>query len=167
MTSRSTQRTLGLALLLGVGLLHITGTWLTPMFPRLGRGLAGLGSLTLASPHPKVFCQAGDHEPYGFAFTIDAIYDDGHRSTIAVDAQRYGRLQGPYMYRNVYGAVLAFSPFLEPPLIDQVLTYGLCESGDLLPLLDEREGHTVVRATVNTQARRPGPVVPPLEVTCP
>ena len=159
-------RKFGLLLLLALGLSHIAGTLIQPMFPTAGAALAGIGRLSLASPHPKVFCQVGEHEPYGFEFTIEATTTSGHTESVSLDSSRYSRINGPYMYRNTYGAALSFSPFLDPNVIEQVLRYGLCESGDLNTLFDTIDQANIARAVVFTHSRRPGPHVEPVEVTC-
>jgi sterol desaturase/sphingolipid hydroxylase (fatty acid hydroxylase superfamily) len=162
---RARLRRWGLGLLLLLGTAHIAGDLLALAHPAAGRALGGAAALTLASPRPKVFTKVGEHEPFGFAFTLDVEYEDGERVTgLPLDAARYSRLPGPYMARNVYGAMLAYSPVLEPATLHAVLGYGLCAGGELAQVLDRPQG--VARATVHTTARGQGPAVADVEVTC-
>lgn len=162
---RRRLRSLGLGLLLALGVAHISGDLLGYVHPEAGKKLGGLASLTLASPRPKVFTQVGEHEPFGFAFSLDVDYRDGQSLRgLPLSPERYSRLPGPYMYRNIYGAMLAFSPFLEPATLQSVLQHGLCESGDLAQVLDRPEG--IQRARVQITARGQGPAVQPVEVLC-
>lgn len=163
---RARLRHWGLVALFLLGTAHIAGDVIALAAPSTGKAIGGVAALTLASPRPKVFTKVGEHEPFGFAFALDVEYADGQRVVgLPLDAARYSRLPGPYMARNVYGAMLAFSPVLEPATLQAVLGYGLCEAGELAQVLDRPEG--VAKATVHTTTRGRGPAVPPVEVECP
>ncbi len=155
------MRKLGLGLLVALGLSHVAGSLLTPLWPGPGKLLAGLGQASLAAPHPRVFCQVGPYEPFRYAFTLELEEDDGSWTRVALDAERYSRIAGPYMYRNVYGAVLAFGPFIEPATRDAILCFGL-EDGDLLAPLDREAPPRRVR--IHIEARGGGEAPPVLEV---
>lgn len=156
-------RRIGLALLLSLGLLQMAGAALAHVSPRLGDVLAGLGRLTVASPNPKVFTRVGDQEPFAFAFSLE-VERGGTTQHIDLDGARYGRVPGPYMYRNVYGAVLAFADFLPPETVAGVLRHGLCDGGHLAAALDP--GPAVERFTIHTTARGFGPAPAPRTLDC-
>lgn len=163
---RRRARTVALAAFALLGVAHMAGTLLTPIAPAVGEPLAGIGRLTLASPHPKVFCQAGEHEPFGFAFEVEAVYSDGERERFPIGSDVYSRIPGPYMYRNVYGAMLAFGPLLDPATVDAVMTFGLCApDGDLRPMLS-RPDAPLREAIVSISPRGVGPDIAPTHVAC-
>jgi sterol desaturase/sphingolipid hydroxylase (fatty acid hydroxylase superfamily) len=162
---RARLRRWGLSALFLLGTAHIASDLVAVAHPAAGKALGGVAALTLASPRPKVFTTVGPHEPFGFAYTLDVIYTDGERvSGLPLDAARYSRLPGPYMARNVYGAMLAFSPLLPPATLQGVLGHGLCAGGELAQVLDRADG--VATATVHTTPRGQGPAVADVEVAC-
>lgn len=163
---RRRARAAALAAFALLGVSHMAGTLLTPLAPSIGAPLAGVGRLTLASPHPKVFCQTGEHEPFGFAFEVEAVYQDGQRERFPIGSDAYSRIPGPYMYRNVYGAMLAFGPLLDPDTVDAVMRFGLCApDGDLRPMLG-RPDAPLREAVVSITPRGVGPDVAPTRVVC-
>lgn len=140
-------RRVGLAALLTLGLLQMVGDGLGRVWPAAGRAVAGLGALTVASPKPKVFTAAGPHEPFAFAWTVELETAAGGLQRVPLDAATYGQVPGPYPYRNVYGAMLAFGPLLPAATVQAVLRHGFCDG---------------VLAT----ALGVGPTVPPVRVAC-
>lgn len=162
-------RRVGLGLLLALGLSHLAGSLLAEVWPAAGRPLAGLAQLTVAAPHPKVFTAVGPHEPFAFGFELEARADAA-TVRVPIDAARYARLPGPYLYRNPFGAALAFGPVLPPDLRDAVLRFGLCGAdAPVRAVLDGASGaagadwHTFV---VRWQVRGQGPAVAPVTVRC-
>jgi len=123
--------------LLVVGLVQMTGDLIQSYVNKpVGRMLRGVGAATLASPAPKVFSKAsndqGSIETYStrfFLFWTDAA---GARHELELTPEVYGRLQGPYNRRNVYGAALAYGPVLPPELREPVMHYALCGEAPLL-----------------------------------
>lgn len=157
-------RRVGLGLLLLLGLVQMGGAMLQTVAPQAGAAVAGLGRLTVASPNPKVFTKVGDQEPFAFTFEIEATHIDGRVVRQPLDARRYSRIEGPYMYRNVYGAMLAFGDLLPTETVDAALRYGLCERGHLAAALDHRA--LVASAIVYTHARGHGTRPAPRVVAC-
>lgn len=157
-------RRIGVGLLLLLGLVQMGGAMLQTLAPSAGKAIAGIGRLTVASPNPKVFTRAGDQEPFAFTFELEVTHTDGRVVRQPMDARRYSRIEGPYMYRNVYGAMLAFGDFLPNETVDAALRYGLCESGHLAAALDHRA--PVASAVVHTIARGHGEQPAPRVVTC-
>ncbi|MCB9549215.1 MAG: sterol desaturase family protein [Myxococcales bacterium] len=160
-----TPRRLAVTLLLVLGLAQMAGAALARVAPGgVGETLAGLGRLTVASPNPKVFTRAGDEEPFGFSFEIEALRVDGRHERVALDARRYARMEGPYLYRNVYGAMLAFADFLPPETVEAVLRHGLCTTGHLAAVLDA--GAPIATVRVTTRAGGVGPAPAPRTIAC-
>ena len=93
-----------------IGTLQIAG-YLTG-----SRALRGAGLATGISPFPKVFCEADGYEPFAATFSLT----DDKGQNIAINAERYSQLRGPYQRRNVYGAALAYAPRLPDDLRDHL-----------------------------------------------
>lgn len=149
--------------LLGLGLLQMSGDVLARVWPGPGRALAGLGAITLSSPKAKVFNRVGDYEPFGFDFRFEITTADGAQHDLRLDAALYDQIEGPYMLRNVYGAMLAFQPVLPRSTVTEALAHGLC-GGPLrgaLPLNADP-----VRARIHTTARGLGAGLPDVEIEC-
>lgn len=93
--------------------------------------LSALGTVTCASPAPKVFSAVRGLETYSIGFAIEWVDQDGGLKTLRITPEVYERLVGPYNRRNVYGAVLAFGPVLSSeeqtrPMFESVLRYAAC-----------------------------------------
>ncbi|MBX3475084.1 MAG: hypothetical protein KF754_11925 [Planctomycetes bacterium] len=86
---------------------------------------------TAAAPYPKVFCAKDGYEAYAMNFTLIATDSRGEQTTVTLTPEVYKRIEGPYNRRNVYGAVLAFAPLLEPALRDEVVDYAFRRDGGL------------------------------------
>lgn len=113
-----------LAMLAVIGLLGIAGTILG------SSKVKGVAAATAASPAPKVFTSHKGLETFSTRFTL-AWTDDFGRHEMPLTYDNYGRLQGPYNRRNVYGAVLAYGPVLATseatiPMMRTVSRYALC-----------------------------------------
>jgi hypothetical protein len=141
--------------LLVIGLVQMTGDLIrTYVNAPVGEAIRGIGAATLASPAPKVFSKAssekGSIETYStrfFLFWTDAA---GARHELELTPEVYGRVQGPYNRRNVYGAALSYGPVLPPQLRDSVMKYALCGEAPLLRELgidptEVKEGEVGVR----------------------
>jgi sterol desaturase/sphingolipid hydroxylase (fatty acid hydroxylase superfamily) len=157
-------RKIGITLLLALGLVQMAGAALQTVAPQTGKAIAGLGRLTVASPNPKVFTRVGDQEPFAFRFEVEVQYVDGQRVRQPLDAQRYARIEGPYMYRNVYGAMLAFGDFLPATTVEAALRHGLCTRGHLAAALDRQA--PIRSVTLYTQAHGVGAQPAPRTVRC-
>ena len=118
--------------LLGVGLLQMAGD--VVMQVTGSPALKGIAAATAASPAPKVFCSQGGLETFSSRFFLNYNAADGSEVTLPLTPEVYGRLDGPYKRRNVYGAALSYGPALPPELSGPVIRYGL--RGDA-PLLRE------------------------------
>lgn len=99
--------------------------------------LKGVAAATTASPAPKVFSSVKGLETFSTDFRLAWHTPDGEQETLALTAEIYPRLQGPYMRRNVYGAMLAFGPVLYTdeltrPMFDDVAHYALCGDAPVL-----------------------------------
>lgn len=160
----STARTIALTLLLALGLVQMAGAILQTVAPSAGKAIAGLGRLTVASPNPKVFTKAGDQEPFAFTFDLEVRHVDGTVVRQPLDAARYARIEGPYMYRNVYGAMLAFGDFLPDATVAAALRHGLCDARHLAAALDHSA--PVESVVIHTTARGDGPAPGPRMVRC-
>lgn len=98
MTPRA--RKVALAALLALGLSSITGSAIETVAPGPGKVVAGFGKLSLASPHPKVFCRVGGEEAFGFEHTVELRYPSGAVVRIPFDRKTLARVEGPYAYKN-------------------------------------------------------------------
>ncbi|MGK0362564.1 MAG: hypothetical protein ACI9U2_004885, partial [Bradymonadia bacterium] len=106
----------------------------------------------------------GDQEPFAFTFEIEVHHVDGTVVRQPLDAARYARIEGPYMYRNVYGAMLAFGAFLPDATVDAALQHGLCDSRHLAAALDHPA--PVESVVIHTTARGDGVAPAPRAVLC-
>lgn len=139
-------RNLGALALLLLGTTQMLG-YLSGLLP-----LRGLGLASGMAPFPKVFCEVDGYEPFAATFTLLGDDADGAPQAIAINAERYSRLAGPYLRRNVYGAALAYAPRLPDELRDHLLQHILLPGSPLpteltLPdlqnpriLIDARDG---------------------------
>jgi sterol desaturase/sphingolipid hydroxylase (fatty acid hydroxylase superfamily) len=170
--TRTSARRLALAGLLLVGLSAVGGTLLTPLAPRLGPALAGLGKLSLASPFPKVFSamdarpgEPGGVEPWAYQRTVTLTLDDGTTHVLPFDAAITGDPVGPYMLRNAYGAAVAYGPWMPDDTVAAVLHHAVCVDPTFRPALG-LDGPPA-RFTIDAV---PGPGLPGparhVEVTC-
>lgn len=102
--------------------------------------IQAIAAATASSPAPKVFTTQGGMESFSTKFLLVWTDQDGQHE-MPLDYDNYGKLDGPYNRRNVYGAVLAAAPMLiaNPhlkPMFDDVSVFGLCpENG--APILRE------------------------------
>ncbi len=99
--------------------------------------LRGLAMATAASPAPRVFCSRDGLETYSTRFFLDWEDRDGDPCSLAFTPEIARDLRGPYNRRNVYGAIIAYGPFLatDPrtaPMYDAVMRYALGEESRLL-----------------------------------
>jgi hypothetical protein len=136
--------------------------------------LRGIAAATAASPAPKVFSSVSGLETYSSRFTIEWTDEQGREQDLAVTAERYAGVRGPYNRRNVYGAALAYAPVLaaDPrtrPAFEQVARYALCDRAPLLRELGVDAGAPRGARRVRIEPRRGlAPVRLPLvfEVSC-
>ncbi len=177
---RTTPRQLGLALLLLVGLASVGGTLLTPLAPRVGPAVAGLGKLTLASPFPKVFCgldpapgdaaptePAGRVEPWAYERVVTVTLADGTVRSLSFDAAVAAHPVGPYMLRNAYGAAVAYGPWMPDETVRVVLHHAVCVDPTFRPALGLPPDVPPARLSIDAH---PAPGLPGparhLEVSC-
>ena len=90
-----------------------------------------LGIVTVASPLPIVFTQQkGFLETFAFDFTL--VYEEnGVEKSIKITPELYSKLDKPYNYRNVLGAVISYGPMLPEPLVQSVLRYAFIDPAPL------------------------------------
>jgi hypothetical protein len=93
--------------------------------------LKGLGAATAAAPAPKVFSAVRGYETYSTRFFLEWEDAQGETTSLPLTPELYGRLQGPYNRRNIYGAALSYGPVLPASLRDPVMTFALCFPGPL------------------------------------
>jgi len=114
-----------------VGLLQMAGDTLGVP------ALRGLGAAWGASPAPRVFSEVRGLETYSTRLHLGWTAPDGAPRELQLTPEVYGRLQGPYMRRNVFGAALAYGPVLVSDertrrLYRAVLGYALCGEAPVL-----------------------------------
>lgn len=175
---RTTPRQLALAGLIVVGLASVGGTLVTPLAPRAGPVIAGLGKLTLASPFPKVFCgmdpapgdparavQGGRTEPWAYQRTVTITLQDGSERQLPFDAAIAAHPVGPYMLRNAYGAAVAYGPWMPDATVQAVLHHAVCVDPTFRPALGLDAPPRRIRIDAVPGEGLPGPARH-LEVTC-
>jgi hypothetical protein len=164
-SGRLIGRALALSLLAVVGASNAVGSTLELGFPRLGRAVAAVGRVALASPAPKVFCKMGEIEPFARSHTVELRYDDA-RVSYAIDDARAIHLRGPYALRNVYGAALVFAPLLPARTTEAVVRRGVCDG--MAFSAPRSGGHGPVRSVLISSSPRGagGGAETRVEVTC-
>ncbi len=167
MKKTSPGRVAALSILAIVGMSNVIGSTVELRSPGVGKAIAAIGRVSLASPAPKVFCKMGAIEPFAREHAIEVRYQDGTTASYATDRARMIHLRGPYALRNVYGAALVFAPLLPPRTTAAVVQYGLCEGMAFdAPLGDGLHGPP--RSVVITSSPRAGGVgeASRVEVAC-
>lgn len=111
-----------------------------------------LAAATAASPAPKVFTTVRGHELLSTAYALEWTDAAGRARVTPIDAERAAGLRGPYIRRNVYGAVLSYGPVLaaDPrtrPLFEAVAARAFSGRWSILPELglDPRDVRGPVR----------------------
>lgn len=74
--------------------------------------LSALAAITNLAPAMKVFTAHDGYETYSSKFSIKVIHFDGEVVEKNIDSKTYAGLEGPYNRRNVYGALIAYGPYL-------------------------------------------------------
>jgi hypothetical protein len=130
-----------------VGLLqafgHLTGL----------KAVKGLGAALVSSPLPLVFTEVRGVETFASDFTLEYRSGGDTLHSMPIGPREYGRLGGPYNWRNVYGAAISYGPILPEPLWKAVLTQGFCAEG---PLARALEAGRIDTATVIVETRTAG-----------
>ena len=110
-------------LLVAIGLMQPLGYILG------SKTVKGIGLVSMASPLPIVFTkQKGFLETFALEFTV-VFEKDGRMQRINITPELYARLEKPYNYRNVLGAVISYGPLLDTRLVGSVLNYAFLEPG--------------------------------------
>lgn len=118
-------------LLLCLGMLQMAGDLLR--WP----ALRAIAAATAASPAPKVFSSVRGLETYSTRFFVEWTDTAGNFHSVEITPGRAAGLRGPYNRRNIYGAVLAYGPVMEPDqrtrlMFDSVARFALCGNAPLL-----------------------------------
>ena len=117
------------------------------------RPLRGLGAATCAAPFPKVFSDVDGLETFASTFTLAGMDGAGAPFEIELTPELYGRLEGSYNRRNVYGAALSYAPRLPEPLWQAVFCYAFENDGPLRRELGLPDGARALTMTIRTQTR--------------
>ncbi len=137
--------------LLAVGSLQIVG-WVLGLKP-----ITALGFMTNAAPLPLVFSDFRGIEPFSSRYRIRFVRVDGTERVVDVTPETYERLDGPYNFRNVFGAVFAFGPKLETPeetaMWESVMRWAFFEPGLVASTLGERAPLARVDVMQESRAR--------------
>ncbi len=117
--------------LLALGLLQMLGS-ITGV-----AALRGIGAASAASPAPRVFTTVRGLETFSTRFELSWYDVDGMERSMVLTPDLYAGLRGPYIRRNVYGAVLAYGPVLSTDpateeLYREVARYALCGDAPVL-----------------------------------
>jgi hypothetical protein len=96
-------------------------------------------------------------EPFSSLYRIRFVRADGGEHVVDVTPQAYARLEGPYNFRNVFGAVFAFGPKLETPqevaMWESVMRWAFFEPGWVAKALGERAPLRRVEVIQESRAR--------------
>lgn len=103
------------------------------------RPLKVIGLASAASPAPKVFTAQDGFETYANLFFVEWYSGDGLLNTTELTPEKYAGLEGPYNRRNVFGAVVSYSPVLEAnpltrPMFRMVMQRSFCREN---PIIEE------------------------------
>lgn len=94
------------AVILLLGLTRMAGHWWDC------RWLQGLGAASGIAPFTKVFSSVDGYEAFTAQCGLRATDAAGIRQEIRLTPARYAGIRGPYLRRNVHGAMLVFAPRL-------------------------------------------------------
>lgn len=103
--------------------------------------LKGLALASQAAPYTKVFSAARSHdggrlfETFACDFQLSYTSAEGDIHQLEITPEIYQQLAGPYNRRNVYGAILAYGPALEPSMRTHLLQQALTSDNSILPEL--------------------------------
>lgn len=84
------------------------------------RWLQGLGAASGIAPFTKVFSSVDGYEAFTALCALRATDSAGIRQEIHLTPARYASICGPYLRRNIYGAMLVFAPRLPEKLRDSL-----------------------------------------------
>lgn len=74
--------------------------------------ISALAAITNVAPAMKVFTAHKGYETYSSKFTLETTHTDGQVIETKINSKTYSGLKGPYNRRNVYGALIAYGPYL-------------------------------------------------------
>lgn len=101
--------------------------------------LKGIGVLTVASPLPIVFTEVKGIETFAQDFYLSYSDSSGHEKKIKITPEIYKNLDGPYNFRNVIGAAIAYGPIIPQEMTQSVLNFVLINPGKLVEILNINE----------------------------
>jgi len=114
------------SVLIGVGCLQMVGD----VFGM--PGVKALGSISHASPAPKVFTAQSGFETYSSRFVLRG-WNPGERPLeVRLTPEINKQVHGPYNRRNAYGAAISYGPVLAStaatrPMFESVFAYAFCD----------------------------------------
>jgi hypothetical protein len=132
-------------IILAFGLSQFVGGW-TGLKP-----LKGFGASLAMAPYPKVFSDVEGLETFASEFKIYTKSGE-YWSWVKITPEVYGRLQGSYNRRNVYGAAISYGPKLPEKMRREIFSYALKTPGILREELKLPEGESYV-VTIETKTR--------------
>lgn len=98
--------------------------------------LRGFAAATQLSPAMKVFTSQQGYETHAARFHVGWLDGSGQWVEQALTPALYGRVDGPYNRRNVYGAALAYGPLLRADargrvMQASVMQYAFCQPASM------------------------------------
>lgn len=115
--------------------------------------LRGVGAASCAAPFPKVFSDVDGLETFASTFTLSGVDGAGAPFEMELTPELYGRLEGSYNRRNVYGAALSYAPRLPERLWQAVFCHAFDEGGPLRRELGVPAGAHALAMTIRTQTK--------------
>ena len=98
--------------------------------------IRNVGIVSVASPLPLVFHQVKGVETFASDFTLMYQDVDGNNVSRKITPEYYSTWEGPYNWRNVYGAAISYGPILDQKLWEEILTHGFCEDQNIRSTLE-------------------------------
>ena len=113
------------SVLIGVGCLQMVGD----VFGM--PGVKALGSISHASPAPKVFTAQSGFETYSSGFVLRGWNQGEEPLPVRLTPEVNKQVRGPYNRRNAYGAAISYGPVLASaeatrPMFESVFNYAFC-----------------------------------------
>jgi hypothetical protein len=93
--------------------------------------LKSIGIMTVSSPLPIVFTEQKGLETFANDFFLEYEEKEGKKQSIQLTSTLYKKLNAPYNYRNVLGAVISYGPILPEAVVDSVLEHSFQNPGNI------------------------------------
>ena len=135
--------------------------------------ISALAAIINVAPAMKVFTAHKGYETYSSKFTLETRHTDGQVIATKINSKTYAGLKGPYNRRNVYGALIAYGPYLtnKPNTHDMwyvMASNAFCGNSSILSELgiENNSGVNKVSVTYTSQVNTSSKYTNHLSITC-